>query len=352
MVDFAGWDMPIQYKPGIIAEHVTVRTGAGLFDLSHMGRLRFSGLDALAFVQYLTANDVSRLANGRAQYSLCCADDGGVLDDIVVYRLDSEVLMVVNASNRLKILARIETLRAAHHWEFSLVDETVATAMIGIQGPQAEGYLQKLSTIDLSSIKYYSGASGEVNGIAGLIARTGYTGEDGFELIVPSSQAVELWQLLQRDSDGVSPSPCGLGARDTLRLEAGMALYGHELDETVTPYDAGLGRVVKLEKGDFAGRDALARISAQGPKRRLVAFELTEQGVPRQGYPVLAQGSEVGAVTSGNVSPTLHKPIGMAYVTNDREWAPGSEVQIGIRGRSIPAVIVPLPFYTHRTKRG
>jgi aminomethyltransferase len=351
LVEFGGWEMPVQYQ-GIIAEHTTVRTAAGLFDLSHMGRLRFRGPDALAFVQRLTTNDVERLTSGRAQYSLCCADDGGVLDDVVVYRLDPEILMVVNASNRQKILDRIAALRDGQKLDFELDDTTPNTAMIGVQGPLSEQYLQKMCDVELSSIRYYAGADGHVDGTAAFIARTGYTGEDGFELIVDADHAASVWQRLQHQRAEITPAPCGLGARDTLRLEAGMALYGHELNEATTPFEAGLGRVVKLEKGEFAGRAALEALSQRPPERRLVGFELTGQGVPRQGYPVLDNGSRIGEVTSGTMSPSLHKPIGLAYVANQDERAVGSEIQIEIRGKAVPARIVTVPFYAHRTKRG
>jgi aminomethyltransferase len=351
LVEFGGWEMPVQYH-GIIAEHTIVRTAVGLFDLSHMGRLRFRGPDGLSFVQRLTTNDVERLSSGRAQYSLCCADDGGVLDDVVVYRLESEILMVVNASNRRKILDRISSLRQARAADFEMEDTTLDTAMIGVQGPLSESYLQTISDIDLASIRYYAGADGHVDGTRAFIARTGYTGEDGFELIVAAADAASLWQRLQEKRDDIAPLPCGLGSRDTLRLEAGMALYGHELNEGTTPYEAGLGRVVKLSKGDFAGRAALQSLSERPPARRLVGFELTAQGVPRQGYPVLDGGSSVGEVTSGTMSPSLHTPIGLAYVANDGDRPVGSEIQIEIRGKAVPARIAAVPFYAHRTKRG
>ncbi|HEX3243782.1 MAG TPA: glycine cleavage system aminomethyltransferase GcvT [Chloroflexota bacterium] len=351
LVEFGGWEMPVQYQ-GIIAEHLIVRSGVGLFDLSHMGRLRFRGSNALECVQYLTTNDVARLSSGRAQYSLCCADDGGVLDDVVVYRLDAEILMVVNASNRQKILDRIAQLSEPQSRDVSIEDSTLTTAMIGVQGPQAESYLQPICDIDLSAIRYYAGVDGKVDGAPAFVARTGYTGEDGFELIVAAEQAAPLWRRLQATRNGVSPAPCGLGARDTLRLEAGMALYGHELNERTTPYEAGLGRVVKLGTGQFAGQAALQVLSEKPPERWLVGFELISQGVPRQGYEVLENGANIGTVTSGTMSPSLHRPIGLAYVANDRDRAVGSEIQIEIRGRPVPARIAAVPFYAHRTKRG
>jgi aminomethyltransferase len=350
MVDFAGWSMPVQYQ-GIIAEHTAIRTAVGLFDLSHMGRLRFRGPDANDFVQFLTVNDIAKLADGRAHYSMCCATDGGVLDDIVVYRLGAEILMVVNASNRERILTHIGALREAGSWTFTLDDETTRTAMIGVQGPLAQEYLTTLTRTNLDNIRYYAGSIGEVLGVRGLIARTGYTGEDGFELIVPADEAANLWRALLVERAGVTPIPCGLGSRDTLRLEAGMALYGHELNEDVTPYEAGLGRVVKLDKGDFVGRPALQALAAEKPARTVVGFELTGGGVPRQGYPVLRDGQNVGAVTSGTMSPSLRKPVGLAYVSTSSDWTVGDPCQIEIRGNAVDAKIVPVPFFAHRTRR-
>jgi len=274
------------------------------------------------------------------------------LDDVVVYRLEDEILVVVNASNRQKILERISSLQDTQSSDFEMDDTTLRTAMIGVQGPNAEVYLQTMSSIDLGSVRYYAGADGIVDGTPAFIARTGYTGEDGFELIVDADDAASMWQRLQIRRADIAPTPCGLGARDTLRLEAGMALYGHELNEDTTPYEAGLGRVVKLDKGEFAGKAALLQLSQQQPPRRLVGFELTGQGVPRQGYSVLDNGVNLGVVTSGTMSPTLHKPLGLAYVANDGDRAVGSEIQIEIRGRAVPARIAAVPFYAHRTKRG
>jgi aminomethyltransferase len=351
MVDFGGWEMPIQYR-GIRAEHLAVRSGVGVFDLSHMGRLYVRGAGALQLVQWLTTNDASRLANGRAQYSLICGERGQILDDIIVYNLGDELLLVVNASNRLKILGWIDEqlkgppagLAVAVH------DATFETAMIGFQGPESERLLQEVVNLPLDTLRYYASVSGTVAGRQSLIARTGYTGEDGFEVIVSAEDGPAIWDTLLEARGGVQPVAAALGARDTLRLEAGMPLYGHEIDEDANPFEAGLGRVVKLGKGDFAGSTALSNISNRGTDRRLIAFELTAGGVPRQGYPILDDGSPVGQVTSGNISPSLGTPIGMAYVPT-RLTEPGSEIAVEIRGKAVPARVTTLPFYAHKTKK-
>jgi aminomethyltransferase len=350
MVDFGGWDMPIQYKTGIRAEHLAVRSGVGVFDLSHMGRLSVRGADALALVQWLATNDAGRLAPGRAQYSLICGSDGQILDDIIVYRPGeplSELLLVVNASNRTKILdwiAQNQQSGPLAGLDAAIHDATAETAMIGFQGPESERLLQELVNVDLSTLRYYASLPGTIDGTPGLIARTGYTGEDGFEVIVPAAEGPRIWDTLLQERAGVTPMACGLGARDTLRLEAGMPLYGHEIDEGCNPFEAGLGRVVKLAKGDLSGKAALERISETGTDRKLIAFELTAGGVPRQGYNVL------DGATVGNVSPSLGTPIGMAYVPV-RFSQPGSEIAIEIRGKAVPAKVVTLPFYAHKTKK-
>jgi aminomethyltransferase len=351
MVEFGGWRMPIQYR-GILAEHQAVRSAVGVFDLSHMGRLYVRGRDAHALVQMLATNDVLKLAPGRAQYSLFCGADGRILDDIVVYNLGEQVLVVVNASNRDKLLRWIadQVRGAAAGLDAELHDSTRETVMIGFQGPQAELALQPLVDAPLADLRYYAALRARVAGFDGLVARTGYTGEDGFELIVAADDGPALWDALLMGQAGVTPTPCGLGARDTLRLEAGMALYGHEIDEQTNPYEAGLGRVVKLDKGPFVARDALRAIADRGVERRLVGFELVEGGVPRQDYPILDRGRRVGRVTSGNVSPSLGKPIGMGYVPTELA-EPGQSIAVEIRGRAAAASVVALPFYQHRTKR-
>ena len=351
MVDFGGWDMPIQYG-GIRAEHLAVRSGVGVFDLSHMGRLHVRGADALRVVQWLTANDASRLGMGRAQYSLICGERGQILDDIIVYNLGDELLLVVNASNRLKILAWIESQLAGPlaGADVAIHDATFETAMIGFQGPESERLLQGLVSSDLSTLRYYASQQSTIYRRNALVARTGYTGEDGFEAIVSAQDGPEIWDVLLGERLGVKPVAAALGARDTLRLEAGMPLYGHEIDEDANPFEAGLGRVVKLGKGEFSGSAALAAIQERGVERKLVAFELTAGGVPRQGYTVLDGATAVGQVTSGNVSPSLGKPIGMAYVPV-RLGEPGTTIAIEIRGKAVPAVVTTLPFYPHKTKK-
>jgi aminomethyltransferase len=350
MVEFGGWNMPVQYR-GIIAEHLAVRSGVGVFDLSHMGRLYVRGSGAHALAQWLTVNDVSKLAPGRAHYSMFCGYAGEILDDIIVYNMGSEILLVVNASNRQKLLGWMAELRP--RWpagDVEIVDSTFETAMVGFQGPASEEALQSIVDVPIGELRYYAWLRVNAAGIPALLARTGYTGEDGFELIVEAGRAAQLWTTLLQERGGVTPTACGLGARDTLRLEAGMPLYGHEIDAEHNPYEAGLGRVVKLDKGDFVGRDALAAIASAPVARRLVGFELTEPGVPRQGYSVLANGTPVGMVTSGTMSPSANRPIGMAYVPAELTEI-GTALGVEIRGKSVAARVVPTPFVPHRTKR-
>lgn len=349
MTDFAGWLMPIQYR-SIILEHQAVRSSVGLFDLSHMGRLLFRGPEATELVQWLTVNDVRRLADGQAQYSLFCNEQGGILDDVVIYLRGDQYLIVVNASNRDKLWRWIQARRLERGLRAEVVDETLLVAMIGVQGPLSEETLQPLVSIDLQSLGYYWSRHAMVAGADATIARTGYTGEDGFEVMLPAESAAGLWQHLLSQEHPARPTPCGLGARDTLRLEAGMPLYGHEITESSNPYEAGLGRVVKLDKGDFIGRSALAALHRQPLRRRLTAFQMVENGVPRQGYLVLAAGREVGWVTSGGFGPSLRANIGMAYVPVELAEL-GREFDVLVRERPVRARAVPLPFYPHHTRR-
>jgi aminomethyltransferase len=349
LIPFSGWSMPVQYG-GILAEHQAVRTAVGLFDLSHMGRLSFRGAAGRALLQQITTNDVLALAPGRAHYSLICAEDGGILDDTVAYNLDDHLLLVVNAGNRAKVRSWISRHDPAGS-AASVEDLTPGTAMIGLQGPLAEAVLQPLTSLDLAALRFYAAESGQVAGLPTLVARTGYTGEDGFELIVAAADAPAIWRALAARREPARPLLCGLGARDTLRLEAGMALYGHELDERTNPYEAGLGRVVKLEKGPFVGRAALRELSQHPPERRLVGFQLARRAVPRQGYPLLVDGARIGAVTSGSFSPTLRRSLGLGYV--QAAFAePGQPLAVAIRERLEPAEVVALPHYQHRTRRG
>lgn len=354
MVEFGGWLMPVQYA-GIIAEHKKVREAAGIFDLSHMGRVYVGGGDAERFLQMLATNDLSRLAVGQVQYSLICNREGGVRDDILAYRLgDGEYLLVVNASNRPKILGWMDEVLSdlrsrARSVQVTITDRTLETAMVGVQGPSSMALLQPLTDLPLAGIGYYHGAPARVIGVEGYISRTGYTGEDGFEVVLPGGASRELWQRLEQAAPGVGGALCGLGARDTLRLEAGMPLYGHELGEGVNPFEVGLDRYVHPDKPELVGRDALLTIAATGPRRRLVGLEVTDRAIARQGTPVVAGGGEVGRVTSGSFSPTLDRSIAMALVTPEvaSERPP---LEVSVRGAAHPASIVNLPFYRRRRK--
>ncbi len=350
LVPFGGWSMPVQYPTGILAEHRAVRAGAGLFDISHMGRVELSGPDAATLLQRTTTNDVSALSPLRAQYSLLCNERGGTLDDLIVYRLEDRYLVVVNASNRERDVQWWRAQRAALGLTVDVADRTFEVAMIALQGPAAEALLQPLASAPLAEMRYYSALRTRVGGREVLLARTGYTGEDGFELMVASGEATALWEELLALDEPVRPAPAGLGARDTLRLEAGMALYGNELTEEITPLEAGLGRVVKLDKGEFVGSAALAAEQASGVRRRLVGFEMVDSAIPRHGYPVTAAGEQVGVVTSGNFGPSVQRQIGMAYVPPPLA-AVGNELGIGVRDRTARARVVPLPFWPHRTKK-
>ncbi|QRX94384.1 glycine cleavage system aminomethyltransferase GcvT [Streptomyces noursei] len=348
MTDFAGWDMPLRYSSER-EEHVAVRTRAGLFDLSHMGEITVTGPQAGALLDYALVGNIGALKVGRARYTMICATDGGILDDLIVYRLDEREFMVVaNASNAQVVLDALAARQAG--FDAAVRDDRDAYALIAVQGPESPGILKKITDADLDGLKYYAGLPGTVAGVQALIARTGYTGEDGFELFVRPADAVAVWEALTEAGRDVGLVPCGLSCRDTLRLEAGMPLYGHELTTALTPFDAGLGRVVKFEKeGDFVGRAALeaaAERAEQNPPRKLVGLVAGGRRVPRAGYPVVAaDGTVIGEVTSGAPSPTLGKPIAMAYV--DAGYAtPGAEgVRVDIRGTHEPYEVVALPFY-------
>jgi aminomethyltransferase len=343
MVPFAGYEMPVHYPAGITAEHQAVRTAAGLFDVSHMGEVEVHGERARDFVQHLTTNDASRLEVGQAQYSTLPDEEGKLLDDLIVYRLPDHYLLVVNASNRER---DVEFLRRhAEAFGVELRDRSEEVALLALQGPRSEAILAPHTGTDLGSIGYYRFAQGEVAGVPALISRTGYTGEDGFELYVPAERAAGLWRTLLHAGAGQGLVPAGLGCRDSLRLEMGYALYGNDLDEETTPLEGGLAWVTKLDKGDFLARAALARQKQEGVQRRLVGFRLLERGFPRHGYPVRYEGREVGTVTSGIVSPSLGQGIGMAYVPVAAS-KPGTAIEIVIRGQGVPAEVVRPPFYT------
>jgi aminomethyltransferase len=343
MVPFAGWEMPVQYA-SILDEHRTVRSAIGLFDLSHMGELAISGTEALAFVRYAVASDPGTLEAGQAQYSMLCAADGGVIDDLICYRTDQGYLLVCNAANRDTVVAHLGDL--LRHGDFDAVidDRSDQTALIAPQGPRAAELLGTLTDLDLASLGYYRSLRGKVAGIDCLVARTGYTGEDGFELFCDPRRAVALWDALLEAGVPLGLKPAGLGSRDTLRLEAGMPLYGNELDREHNPFEANLGRVVKLEKGEFVGRAALQAVQQTGPRRKLIGVVMRETAIPRHGYPVRIAGAEVGSVTSGTASPTLDEKIAMAYVPAE-DAAIGSALEVVVRERPYRAEQVKLPFY-------
>ncbi|GLX01300.1 glycine cleavage system aminomethyltransferase GcvT [Microtetraspora sp. NBRC 16547] len=340
LTDFAGWQMPLRYGSES-AEHSAVRTAAGLFDLSHMGEIHVTGPQAGEALDYALIGHLSVLEPGRARYTMIVTEDGGVLDDLIVYRLRPEEFMVVaNASNYTKVAA--ELAERTKSYDARVEDRSDSYALIAIQGPNSTAILGKLTDADLDNLKYYAGLPGEVAGIEVMIARTGYTGEDGFELFVRPEDAVRLWNALSEAGADLGLRPCGLSARDTLRLEAGMPLYGNELTTETTPFDAGLGRVVKFDKpGDFVGRAALAERTAPG--RRLVGLVARGRRVPRHGYPVTREGEVVGEVTSGAPSQTLGKPIAMAYVSADA--LEKGDLAVDIRGSHEPVDVVDLPFY-------
>lgn len=340
LVEFGGWSMPVQYST-IVNEHQAVRNRLGLFDIGHMGRLRFDGPDAQDWIEAVTTNHVAKLVPGQIQYSLTVADDGGILDDILVYRTPDGLAVVCNASNRAKVVAQFEANKGTRN--ATLRDETLATGMIAVQGPKALDVLQTLTPSPLVGVKYYYCLNAEVAGVPALVSRTGYTGEDGFEVVVPANKAEAVWTALLEAGASQGILPCGLGARDTLRFDAAMPLYGHEMDETVNPYEAGLGWAVKLAKGDFVGREALQRLKGQVTRTR-VGLLLDGKRIARQGAAVLRDETPIGTVTSGTFSPTLNKAAAMALVPLDAAQA-GTTLALDVRGQSEPATVVPLPFY-------
>jgi aminomethyltransferase len=345
IVEFGGWEMPVQYS-SILDEHRAVRTHAGLFDVSHMGEFKVEGTDALAFMQYLVPNDVSRLAINQALYTQLCLPDGGTIDDLIVYHLaDNHYMMVVNAANIDKDYAWVE--KQAKNFNVQTTNQSYTTALLALQGPEAQAILQPMTEVDLSTIRYYHCAPGLVDGISCIISRTGYTGEEGFELYCAPVDAPKLWNDLLAAGKDRGLLPTGLGARDTLRLEAGYCLYGHELDEQTNPLEAGLGWTIKLNKDDFIGRDALLKVKEQGPKRKLIGVEMIERGVCRGGYAIYENDQQTGTLTSGAPSPTFNKNIGMGYVEPSHAVV-GNTVHIDIRGKPTAARIVALPFYKRK----
>ncbi|KIL36798.1 glycine cleavage system protein T [Gordoniibacillus kamchatkensis] len=348
VIDFGGWELPVQFS-GIQKEHEAVRQQAGLFDVSHMGEVRIVGEDALSFLQKVTTNDVAKLVPGQCQYSLMCYPSGGVVDDLLVYFLgEGRYMLVINASNIEKDLAWLRE-QAAVFGDVTIEDISEQTALLALQGPHAERILQRLTDAplaELKSFRFYEEA--HVAGIPALVSRTGYTGEDGFELYVKADRSLELWKRLLAEGAADGLVPAGLGARDTLRFEARLPLYGQELSADISPLEAGLGIFVKLDKGDFIGRDALLKHKEEGAPRRLVGIEMIDRGIPRSHYPVFdGDGKRIGEVTTGTQSPTLKTNVGLALV--DRAYAEqGTELYVEIRGQKLKAKVVKTPFY----KRG
>ncbi len=346
MVDFGGWDMPVQYTAGVIEEHLRTRTAAGLFDVSHMGEIWVKGPDSIDFVNELTTNDVTKLVDGQAHYSAFTNENGGVVDDLLVYRFaQDKLLLVVNAGTTDKDWAWITSHQKDEN--VTLTNASSDYCQIAVQGPKAVGILQQLTETNLDEIKYYWFTTGRVDGVEAIISRTGYTGEDGFEVYADPKFAVQLWnKLLETGSYGNADGilPAGLAARNTLRLESAMSLYGHELDDDITPLEAGLGWITKLQKGDFIGRDTLATLKQQGLKRKLIGFEMTDRGIARDGFEIYVNDEKVGYVTSGSPAPFLKKNIGLAFLPV--EFANiGQEIKIDVRGKHLAAEVVATPFY-------
>jgi aminomethyltransferase len=346
MVDFGGWDMPVQYPAGTVEEHLRTRTRSGLFDVSHMGEIDVRGPDAISFVNHITSNDASKLIDGQAQYTTLTTPKGTVVDDLLVYHIAADHLMlVVNASTTDKDWDWIKSHQRSESVELRNV--STEYCQLALQGPEALSILQSLTSVPLADIKYYHFTEGSVDGVPAIVSRTGYTGEDGFEVYAASERAEQLWKkLLDAGNFGAADGvlPCGLAARNTLRLEAGMALYGNEIDETTTLLEANLGWICKLDKAEFIGKETLARQKQEGVRRRLIGFEMTERGIARDGQEVVIDGDRVGRVTSGSPAPFLKKNIGFAYVPV--EFASiGQKIQIDVRGRLVEAEIVKTPFY-------
>lgn len=341
MVDFGGWNMPVQYS-SIIEEHNAVRTSVGVFDVSHMGEIEIRGPEATKLINYASTNNAAKLKTGQAQYSGLLYEHGGFVDDVLVHKIsDAHFFLCVNASNQEK---DFEHINALNHFDAEVEFASDRYAQVAIQGPQALPTLQKLTTTNLSEIKYYWFVDGELAGIPARIARTGYTGEDGFEVYISPEAAQQVWTKLMEAGQEFGIKPCGLGARNTLRLEAKMALYGHEITASINPFEADLAWIVKMDKGDFTGRSALEKTSSQGIKRKLVGFEMRERGIGRDGYEVWIEDSPAGWVTSGGPSPTLNKNIGLCYLPLDKA-VPGVRIQILIRNSPVEAITVATPFY-------
>jgi aminomethyltransferase len=345
MIEFFGWEMPVEFK-GIIEEHMAVRTAAGIFDVSHMGEIMVRGKDALAFVQHLTPNDAGRLALNQAQYTALTTPQGTFIDDMLVYYLSPEgYLLVVNAANTDKDFGWVAGHQAG--FDVSVENASDGYSQLALQGPKAQEILQPLTGINLAGLKSFWAGRGKVAGIEAVVSRTGYTGEDGFEIYTTSVQPAAIWEEVMKAGRPLGLLPIGLGARDTLRLEAKLMLYGNDIDDTTTVLEADLKWIIKFKKGDFLGRDVLEKQLAEGIKRKIVGFELIEKGIPRPHYPVFAGGRKAGQVTSGTFSPFLKKSIGLVYLPVELTGI-GTEIEVGIRERQAKARVVSTPFY----KRG
>ena len=343
MVEFGGWDMPVEYS-GIVGEHMAVRERAGLFDVSHMGEIEIAGKDALAAVQHITCNDAGKLSINQAQYSALTTPQGTFVDDVLTYKLaDEHFMLVVNASNIIKDFQWIAQ-NVAGFGDAAAVNTSSRYALLALQGPAARDVLQTLTGVDLGAIKYYWFTTGEVASVRATISRTGYTGEDGFEVFVPPASAERVWDAILQAGRDAGVVPAGLGARDTLRLEAAMRLYGNDMDETTTVVEADLGWIVGWKKESFIGADVLRRQKAEGTARKLVGFEMLDRAIARHGYDVYVRGDKAGVVTSGTQTPYLKKAIGLAYVPSDHT-APGTEFEVDVRGRRVRGAVVPMPFY-------
>jgi aminomethyltransferase len=346
MVEFGGWDMPVEYS-GIVDEHLAVRSRAGLFDVSHMGEIEIAGADALRAVQRITSNDAARLARNQAQYSALTTMEGTFVDDVLTYRLaDDHFMLVVNASNIIKDFHWI-TQQLSGAGDAVAVNTSSRYALLALQGPAARDVMQSLTGVNLSEIKYYWFTTGEVAGVRATISRTGYTGEDGFEVFVPPASAERVWDAILQAGKPAGVIPAGLGARDTLRLEAAMRLYGNDMDETTTVLEADLGWIVGWKKESFNGAEVLRRQKQEGVGRKLVGFEMLDRAIGRHGYDVYVDGSKAGVVTSGTQTPFLKKAIGMAYLPIEKT-ASGTEFEVDVRGRRARAQVVPMPFYKRR----
>jgi len=345
MVPFAGYEMPVQYPGGIMAEHQAVRTDVGIFDVSHMGEFEVTGPDRNAFVNRVTCNDVSVIKTGQVQYSAILSDEGTFVDDCTIYRFDDKIMLVVNASNRQAAWDHIVEQKKGANVRLRDISDDIG--LLAVQGPRAEALLQPLAGLDLQAIGYYHHASGSIGEVGCFISRTGYTGEDGFELYCRGRDTALLWEAVTR----AGARPIGLGARDSLRLEVGYALYGNDIDDTITPLEAGLGWIVKLDKGaPFTGLEALKTQKLRGVTRKLVGFQLTERGIPRHGYPVWLDGKQVDIVRSGGQSPTLGEAIGTTYLP-PASAKTGTRFQVDCRGQRVAAVVVKKPFYTKGSAR-